>query len=186
MFFNLIIIIISSLAIALFNNTFMLDYLGVSGPYVLLLILAGIVFVVLIDALIAILIHCLPRKWFNPYKKVFNVFKWERKFYNFIKIQKWKDKIPNKLGFNKEHIAEKDNNQYLFTFLEETCYAEVMHWLSAPLGFLVCILNTNYILTIWLPIAIVNLVLQIMPVFVQRFNRPRLKLLYERNEKNKN
>ena len=36
-----------------------------------------------------------------------------------------------------------------------------------------------------LPLALANVILQIMPVMVQRYNRPKLMLAYERAKKNK-
>ena len=67
--------------------------------------------------------------------------------------------------------------------MEETVYAEIMHLVSAFLGFLVVFINLKLWLIVGLPLAIFNLILQIMPVMVQRYNRPKLMLAYRRNEK---
>lgn len=141
--------------------------------------------VFLIDAVVAFVIHKLPNKWFNPYKKIYHVFGFERNFYESIGIKKWKDRIPEMgqlCNFKKDKIADINNNEYVFKFLEETCYAEVLHLFSAFLGFLVILFfPIKYAFWITGPVAVVNLFLQILPVFIQRYTRPKLMKIYERN-----
>ena len=84
--------------------------------------------------------------------------------------------------FSGEVVDMKDN-VYLFKFMEETVYAEVMHIISAIFGFLVVIVNLKLWLIVGIPLAIFNFILQILPVMVQRYNRPKLMLAYKRNEK---
>ena len=67
----------------------------------------------------------------------------------------------------------------------ETVYAEVLHFWSAILGFLVVFISPKLFVVVGLPLALTNVILQIMPVMVQRYNRPKLMLAYERAMKNK-
>ena len=141
--------------------------------------------VFLIDAVVAFIIHKMPNKWFNPYKKIYHVFEFERNFYESIGIKKWKDRIPEMgqlCDFKKDKIVDINNNVYIFKFLEETCYAETLHFLSAFLGFAVILFfPIKYAFWITGPVAVVNFFLQILPVFIQRYTRPKLMKIYERN-----
>ena len=102
-------------------------------------------------------------------------------------IRKWKDLIPESgkmlTGFGKREVLDMKDNAYLFKFMEETVYAEVMHLLSAVLGFLVVFVNLKLWFLVGIPLAIFNFILQILPAMVQRYNRPKLMLVYRRNEK---
>ena len=146
-----------------------------------------------IDALLALFIRrVLPGKWFNHKKAAFTVGAGEKNFYETIKIRKWKDKIPETggllVGFSKSAVADRHDNTYLLKFLKETCYAELMHIISIPCGFLVLLLTLawdsipHFIAWFGLPVAIVNAVLQLLPIFVQRYVRPFLLSAYRYNE----
>ncbi len=130
--------------------------------------------------------YCIPEKKMNPFLGCFSVSKAERRFYERLGIKKWKDVIPESgkylVGFAKDKIAEPDNNEYLLKFLRETCYAGIMHTLSFFAGF-IALIFMPYRLTIVLPAAIVNAFLQLLPTLTQRYNRGRIKILYDYNEK---
>ena len=78
-----------------------------------------------------------------------------------------------------------DDTDYLYTFMIETVYAEVLHFWSAIFGFLIVFISPKLFVVVGLPLALANVILQIMPVMVQRYNRPKLMLAYERAKKNK-
>lgn len=148
---------------------------------------AAIAALAAIDAAVALLTrYCIPEKKMNPFLSCFDVSHGERRLYERLGIKKWKDVIPESgkylAGFAKDKIAEPANNEYVLKFLRETCYAGIMHALSFALGFLVLIF-IPYRLTIVLPAAIVNAFLQLLPTMVQRYNRYRIKILYEFNQK---
>ena len=128
----------------------------------------------------------LPAEKMNPFCRLFAVHHWERKFYVRIGIRRWKDKIPETGGllvnFSKKKVADRSDNAYLMKFMQETCYAELMHTLSIPTGFLILFLFPGHILYFGLPVALVNAVLQLLPVFVQRYVRPFLLSCYRRNQ----
>lgn len=160
---------------------------SVSDGVILLSILFSLVFLLIIDAVVAIIVRILPKKWVNPFNRIYKVHKWESKLYLRLGIRKWKDLIPESgkalTGFGKREVENIKDNTYLYKFMEETVHAEIMHLVSAFLGFLVVFINLKLWLIVGLPLAIFNLILQIMPVMVQRYNRPKLMLAYRRNEK---
>lgn len=184
----LLAIFIGMLLMSVFNIVYTMPIYNIGPFHIILAVLANALIVFTIDAIVAYIIHKMPRKYFNPYSKKYKVWSFERKFYEAIGIRKWKDRIPEMgqlCDFKKDKIAEVDNNQYMFKFLEETCYAEVLHFLSAFLGFLVIfICPLKYVLCFSLPAALINFVLQILPAFIQRYLRPKLLKVYERNLRN--
>ena len=175
------------IVISLCNILFGAAALGLSWLEVFFIVFSAAVLDFIIDAIVAFVIHKLPKKWFNPYNRFFRVFGFERGFYERIGIKKWKDKIPEMgqlCNFKKDKIASVNDNGYLFKFLEETCYAEVLHFLSAVLGFLVILIFPSRLASAYtLPVAAVNCFLQILPIFIQRYTRPKLIKIFEHNQK---
>lgn len=160
---------------------------SLSDGVILLSILFSLLVLIIIDAVVAIFVRIFPKKWVNPFNKIYTVHKWESKFYVKLGIRKWKDLIPESgkmlTGFGKREVLDMKDNAYLFKFMEETVYAEVMHLLSAVLGFLVVFVNLKLWFLVGIPLAIFNFILQILPAMVQRYNRPKLMSAYRRNEK---
>ena len=146
---------------------------------------------VAIDAIIAALVRLIPAKAFNPQKPPFRVLPGERRFCVKLGIRRWKDKIPETGGllchFSKKEIAARHDNRYLLQFIAETCYAELMHLISIPAGFLICLaaplFDFPYLSWFALPVAAVNAVLQLLPALVQRYVRPFLLHAYAYNER---
>ena len=163
---------------------------GVSESRVFAITIISLLVLVVIDAVCALFVrYCLPKKIFNPFLKIYKVGKNERKFYEKIGIRKWKDRIPEAgqlfANFGKSEIADTNNNEYVYKFMSETIYAEIMHWLSALFSFLIIFIDLRLALTVALPLVIGNMILNLMPVLVQRYNRPKLMVLYQRNERMK-
>jgi len=142
----------------------------------------------LVDALVAISVRMLPKNWFSPFKNIYKVKEGERKFYEKLKIRIWKDKIPETgqylVGFSKTKLASMNDNEYVKKFMSETVYAEVMHALSVPFSFLTAFIYPKLFLLCGLPMIIGNIIMQLMPVMVQRYNRYKLTILYKRNARN--
>ena len=183
-----ITIIIVSL-IALFTiNIFVLENMKII--YVFAWEMAGFFAVVGVDIIVAVIIHALPRKLMNPFYKRYKVFKWEKSFYEHIGIKKWKDYIPETgaqlCNLGKSKVDKKSDNEYLYMFLEETIYAEIMHFISAFLGLgLIFVFPNKLMFSMMRPIMVINFLLQLPPAFIQRYNRPRLLKLYEFNKRHK-
>lgn len=165
-------------------NYFLLPLGQITLIYAFLFTTFTTICVIILDGIIAFIIHKLPNKIFNPFKKIFRVPIKERTFYEKIKIRKWKDKVPEMgkylCNFDKRKITE-NQEKYIFKFLEETCYAEWVHYGMAFIGFLLLfILPSKFTLSIVLPVVLVNFFLNLPPIFIQRYNRPKLFIFYQR------
>ena len=149
----------------------------------------GVIAVIAWDGLMAFLIRrALPMSWFSPGKKIFNVSKKEKKFYQSIKIKSWKDKIPELGGFtsfHKNELSSSNDVEYLKRFIIESNYGVVIHIENALLGFMIFLIPMCSAPSIWIPIFAVNLVLSMLPVFVLRYVTHTLNRLYEKQIKSK-
>ena len=184
----LCIIGIATALIALFNSIFAVPVYDFGVGYAIFAAIATTLAVIAIDAVVAIIVRLFPAKNFDPHKKIFRSQAWEKNFYLSIGVKAWKDKIPETgkllVKFSKTEVAQKDNPEYLYKFLTEMGYAEIMHLISTVAGFLVIfIFPLEYALLFGVPAATVNFLLQIPPCIVQRYNRPKVLKLYERSLK---
>jgi len=134
------------------------------------------------------LVRTFPKKLFEPERKYFRPCKCEKRFYRLIRVQRWKKLVPDAGGkvanFGKSSLTNPNDKAYLYKFLTETCYSEVVHSVCSLNGFLILLISLFFSVTffIMLPIAILNFLLHLLPVFIQRYLRP--KLLYIYNKKN--
>ena len=177
-------IAICAIIIALLNifvGSMFFDY---SVWFVILSILASIVFEFLIDGLFAFLVHLMPNRWFNRENKHFQVSKRSVKFYEKLKIRKWKDKVwdlGGMGGFKKNKIVDPNSPEYIDRFIIECNKGVVTHRIGYIAGFLVIfIIPLKYAFAIGIPVAIVNLVLNMLPTMVLRYNTPKLLAVYQR------
>lgn len=130
----------------------------------------------------------IPKKIYYYKKWLFRERKWEKegKIYDkLFKVKKWKAKLPDisdfmKWRFNKKHLGEVDNN-YLSTFLTESCKAEFTHWM---------IILSTLLFNIWSDIQsfvlifLIAFILNMPYIIIQRYNRPRLIKLLQRTSSN--
>ena len=143
------------------------------------------VLVIVIDALVATVCRLLPEKFANHESKVYTVSAKEKSFYEKLKIRKWKDKVPeigHFTGFRKNKIAEPRNPEYIKRFLYEICYGEIGHTISIFSGclpILFAIAMPSY-LAYGIYIAVVNAVLNLLPVIVLRYNGYYLTSMFKR------
>ncbi|MBR2023064.1 MAG: hypothetical protein IJ996_00920 [Clostridia bacterium] len=142
----------------------------------------AIVTVILVDGLVATVCRLLPQRFANSADTFYQVSQKEKKFYEKLKIRKWKDKIPeigHFTGFRKNKIAQPQSVEYVERFLLEACYGELGHLWIMPIGFV--ILALFFISETWIalaiPVAIINAILNVLPVFVLRYNRYKLEIL---------
>jgi hypothetical protein len=152
---------------------------------------AAVIIVILIDALVAIIIRKMPEKWFQKDKGIFRTTERELKFYNFLRVQKWKDHVPELgsfTGFHKNKVTNPFDNEYIARFILEARYGIAIHIYSFPASFLILLLDwkmytgqSNIWLTIALPVAVINAILIVLPAFVLKLNLPRLLRIYNNN-----
>ena len=187
MILYLIIIAISMLLIWSGNWVFGSSCFYELGLFKMFLLIAlAVVIEFVIDLIVSAIVMILPSKTFKCFGKVY---KWEKKFYDKLRIKKWKDLIPVGkgpigMGINKKNLNNTGDINFLKRFIDECFKAEVMHFISIFTGFfLIIILPIRFSLVISLPVIVVNMVLQAMPYMVQRYNLPKLEMLLKRNIK---
>ncbi len=154
-----------------------LGYLGV----VYATALAAIT-VIFVDGVTAAACRLLPKKWLNPEKKIFHVSPKEKKFYEKLKIRKWKDRVPeigHFTGFRKNKVVDPKNVEYLDRFLLETAYGELGHIVSCFSSFLIVLLFP--IDPVWfavsVPVAVVGALMNLPSLFILRYNSYKLRIL---------
>ncbi|HIS01339.1 MAG TPA: hypothetical protein IAA74_07065 [Candidatus Excrementavichristensenella intestinipullorum] len=128
----------------------------------------------------------LPRKNFDYRHHPFAPYRWEKQgmVYTKLRIQYWKDKVPDmsqhvKSAFRKK-ITVFRSSEYLEMLILETCVAEFVHFvliLISPM-FLIMMEGTAG----WICMALYALG-NLPFIMIQRYNRPRLVMLMERQEK---
>lgn len=143
-----------------------------------------------LDGLIAILINKMPDRWFGVNNPLYQVSKWERELYKRLKVRSWKDKVwelGGLGGFSKKELKEPNNPEYIEKFIVECNKGVLTHRLSYPIGFFAMLTLPNICsFTIALPVAIVNLFLNILPTLALRYNTPMLISILKRMKRKSN
>ena len=174
------IISIAMIIISVFNIIFE----TASWYYVIIAVIWCVALQFALDGFLAIVINKMPNNWFGVDNRLYHVSKKEREFYKKINVRGWKDKVwelGGLGGFSKKNLQEPDNSKYIETFIIECNKGVLTHKLSYPIGFLAMLTLPNICsLTIALPVAIVNLFLNILPTIVLRYNTPMLHTVLER------
>ncbi|MBR3893960.1 MAG: hypothetical protein IKJ35_02320 [Clostridia bacterium] len=136
------------------------------------------------DGLLAFLINKMPDKWFGVDNRLYRVSQKERDLYKKLKVRLWKDKVwelGGLGGFSKKHVKEPSNPKYIEKFIIECNKGVLTHRLSYPIGFLAMLTLPNVCsLTLALPVATVNLFLNILPTLALRYNTPKLHSMLKR------
>jgi hypothetical protein len=159
--------------------------LGTAAPhYVIIAVVWCTALQFAFDGIIAILINKIPNELFSTSGTMYTVTKKEMRLYKRIKVRLWKDKIwelGGLGGFSKKALLEPSNPEYIERFIIECNKGVLTHRLSYPIGFLAMATLPNICaFTIALPIATVNLFLNILPTLVLRYNTPMLQAVLER------
>lgn len=137
-----------------------------------------------LDGLVAVIINKLPETFFGVNNRHYNVSEWEQKLYKKLKVRAWKDKVwelGGLGGFSKKNLADPNSPAYIEKFIVECNKGVLTHRLSYPIGFLPMLFMPNVCaLTIALPVAVVNLFLNILPTLALRYNTPKLHAMLKR------
>ncbi len=149
----------------------------------------AIAIVILLDAITAALCRALPPRCVGE-MRIYKVGRKEKNFYERLGIRKWKDSIPELghfTGFRKNKISELNNERYLRRFIAEIRYGELGHFFSCFTGF--ATLSFFFLRPHWIAIAVpvsaVNAVLNLLPLFVLRYNGYKLEILLKSVKKRK-
>ncbi|MCQ4087476.1 hypothetical protein [Saccharibacillus sp. JS10] len=122
-------------------------------------------------------VRFLPKAWYEKNDWFFAEKPFEKKLYKKMRLDRWKDKLPEggKLwDFQKRALNNDLSLEYADRFILETKYGEVGHFGMAILGFLCIWINPSQYTLVFLICALVNVIVQIPFCLIQRYNRPRL------------
>lgn len=137
-----------------------------------------------LDGLIAIIINKMPDRLFGVNNPLYNVSETEKKLYKKLKVRNWKDKVwelGGLGGFSKKSLTNTNSPEYIEKFIIECNKGVLTHRLSYPIGFLPMVFIPHVCaLSVALPVAIVNLYLNILPTLALRYNTPKLKMVLQR------
>ena len=142
-----------------------------------------------LDGGIAIAINKMPDRWFGVENPLYRVTEAERRLYKRLKVRLWKDRVwelGGLGGFSKKELKEPDDPAYIEKFIIECNKGVLTHRLSYPIGFLAMLTLTHPLsLTVALPVAVVNLFLNVLPTLALRYNTPMLIGILKRMNRKK-
>ena len=176
-----ITIVLSGMLLIASINSHYSNVTDLSLAYCILATVLLTLFVIILDGIQAFVIRRLPSKWFNESHKCYDASKKERRIYDFLGLKFWKDYVMELGGFtdfHKDKIVDPNDPEYLRRFILECNYGSLIHIVTAFTGYLIIFITP---LHLWynfaLPVAFVNMVLNLLPAFILRYNVPRLKSL---------
>ena len=155
--------------------------------YVVLFVVVCTVLQFALDGFLAWVIHQMPNRWFGVDNPFYRVSQRERRLYKRLRVKQWKDKVwelGGLGGFSKKNLQKPNDPAYIERFIIECNKGVLTHRLSYPIGFLVMLLMPNVCaLTIGIPVATVNVFLNILPTLALRYNTPMLQNVLRRLRK---
>ena len=105
--------------------------------------------------------------------------KFEKKLYKFLRVKEWKGKA---LTYNPEQFSLKENS--LKTIANTMAKSEIDHWINEIIS-----ISTMFFSIIWGQFwifcltAIFAMIFDAQFIIIQRFNRPRVEKILQREEK---
>lgn len=152
---------------------------GVASPlYAAVAVVFCVVLQIILDSLAALAIRLTPDRLYPAESPRYRVRSWEKKLYLKLGVRVWKDHIPDLGGiggFSKRRLQAPDDPAYIEKYVIECHKGVLTHRLCYPLGILVMLtLPGVCALTIALPVAVINLILNALPTMALRYNTPML------------
>lgn len=156
--------------------------------YVIIAVVFSAVMQFALDGTLAIIINKMPDAWFDVDNRLYHVFEWEKRLYKKLNVRGWKDNVwelGGLGGFSKSKLLDPRNPDYIEKFVIECNKGVLTHRLSYPIGFLVMLtLKGITPFTIAIPVATVNVFLNILPTLALRYNTPKLTAILNRLRRN--
>lgn len=176
---------LSIIGIAMFViSAFNIALNSASWQYVIISVILCTAAQFALDGLLAIIINKLPDRYFDADNPFYEVSETEKQLYKKLRVRSWKDKIwelGGLGGFSKKNLINPKSPEYINKFIVECNKGVITHRLSYPIGFLpLLFFPKTYAFSIALPIALVNLVLNVLPTLALRYNTPKLRALLTR------
>lgn len=142
------------------------------------LFFVDLMYMLIIQAVIGFISAHLPGRIINPQRKRYQLRQWEKggSFYQRVfHVKNWKPLVWDagrvfQKDFKKDHV-DATNPMTLERWIIETCRAEWCHWVTFILIVPLFSFNPPGMSFFWL---IYDSVLNLAPIIVQRYNRPRL------------
>ena len=179
-----IIFFIGVVATYAFSFVYLSDYLSYGN--IAWIPAVAIIVMIAINGLVAtICSKWIPNKCFDSDSRFYIPSERECKFYEKLKVKKWKDKTIE-LGFLNGFRKNKIENEitHIQRFILENKKGYLTHFVSVFVSVLLMfILPIKFWLPMGLPIVITSLILNIMPMIILRYNLPRLKTLLRFNQR---
>jgi hypothetical protein len=180
------LILISVALIIAINGVFLLGSVNLSLIEIAVWCVVSTIAVIVIDGFFAFIVRrVMPEELYSINKTHFVAKKKKRLFYEKLGVKRWKDKVLELgifTGFSKSKVLEPKNSEYIKRFIIECNYGVGVHLADMIMGFIVVFINPKSIwLSVGLPVAFVNLVLNYMPYVVLRYNLYKLHKLHELN-----
>jgi hypothetical protein len=152
---------------------------GVASPlYAAVAVVFCVVLQIALDALAALAIRLTPDRLYPAESPRYRVSDREKKLYLKLGVRTWKDHIPDLGGiggFSKKRLQAPDDPAYIEKYVIECHKGVLTHRLCYPLGLLVMLTLPNLCaLTIGLPVAVINVILNALPTMALRYNTPML------------
>jgi len=155
-----------------------------------------IIFFIFVNGILALFIRSLPSKVFDETRSVYQMMMWEKRFYQQMKITRWKNKLPQAgwmQGFSRRSLPKIIDVAYTQRFIWETCCAMLGHFVMAFAGLLLPFIillpwvhnNKTLLACLW-GLAIFHFFVHILYVMIQRYNLPRFVQLNKRLKLNHN
>ena len=180
------IVLIAISLISSYNALFVADTVGLKPYECVVCTVLLVVAVIAIDGLTAFIVRRMPEKYFRHGQAFWIPSKKEKKFYEKLKIRKWKDRVPELgqfTGFSKSKIENPYDNEYLERYFLEANYGQVGHFLSVFTGFAILWIFPSLCWTAAFPVALVSVALNVPSLFILRYNSYKLETLYQSNLK---
>ena len=140
-------------------------------------------FIVVLGILSHVLGEAIPRDAIRFDKFPYVPNKWENggNFYKKLRIDVWKRALPDKSRYMrtmvKKTLGEDRSSKHIKRLIEETCVAEMVHWLLLLVGPLFRLISNS----VFGVIASILYSLSNVPfIMIQRYNRPRLVAFYRK------
>lgn len=140
-------------------------------------------FLLLLLGLVCVVLRLfIPYKSWNYKKRLFKISDAEFEIIKKIDVPKWKNIVPEMgktANFPKDRLYSSDS-EYLKKFLQETCFAELLHEIVGILSFFILLFIPQHSFLYVIPLLFVNLFLHLLPCIIQRYVRYKLSKLYEK------
>ena len=173
LFIGYIIVFVINLVLCLCNVCEFSPWFCAYYPLLIILVYFAL------DTLAALLCRLIPRRKINVESKLIKPMQFERKFYEALGVKRFKDKIPELggafTGFSKNEL-NGDEPEYYAQFIRETVLC-ILFSIAVPF---IC---NAYVFNFAFPMFFLNLYFNILPIMVQRYNRPRLYSIYKLKQK---